>query len=75
MASERIKGNVSFSCDTRGCNEDIETDYGDFLVASGVAKAEGWVFRKRGAEWKHYCCSNHEDMDFRGKAITKAKLL
>lgn len=71
MSTERIKGAVAFFCDTKGCDEGVETGERDFQHAHAAAKAEGWVFRNRDGEWKHYCCRGHEEMDYRGQGIVK----
>ena len=72
MAIERIKGAVAFFCDLDGCDEGIETDERQFEDALSHAKAEGWVFAKRGPnEWSHFCCAAHEQANYRhrrGKA-------
>lgn len=70
MSIDRIKGNVTFLCDLRGCDNDLETATGDFAEAKDEAKQEGWQFRNRDGEWKHFCCRTHEEMDFRGQSIT-----
>lgn len=70
MSVDRIKGKVAFLCDLRGCDNGLETDTGDFHEAAAEAKQEGWQFRNREGEWKHFCCGNHEEMNWRGQAIT-----
>ena len=71
MSIERIKGAIAFHCDTQGCDDGLETGEDDFLEAKDAAKHEGWLFRNRDGEWKHYCCERHEEMAFRGQAICK----
>lgn len=65
MTIERIKGNISFLCDFKGCDEGLETSSGDFTKASAQAKEEGWLTRKRGDRWFNFCCEQHEEGHFR----------
>ncbi len=67
---DRIKGSIAFFCDLKGCEEGVETGERDFKEASNHAKSEGWLFRKRGDVWKHFCSEGHEEMDYRGQSIT-----
>jgi hypothetical protein len=71
VSRERIKGAIAFHCDTQGCDESLETDEKDFAEARDTAKREGWQFRNRDGEWKHYCCARHEELAYRGQAICK----
>lgn len=71
MTTDRIKGKVAFFCDLPGCREDLETESGDFMAAKDEAKEEGWQFRNRDGEWKHFCCATHEEMDYRGQSLVK----
>lgn len=68
---ERIKGEIAFHCDLHGCHDGIETGEKDFAEAKATAQAEGWQFRRRDEAWKHFCCSAHEGMDFRGQSLVK----
>jgi hypothetical protein len=67
MTIERIKGKISFFCDLESCDEGLETDEADFQDAKWKADDEGWLFRRRDGEWKHYCCAAHEEKDYRGQ--------
>lgn len=69
MTIERIKNNVAFHCDLRGCNDSLETEEDDFKEASEEAKRADWQFRNRDGVWKHFCCRAHETMDYRGQWI------
>ncbi len=69
MTTERIKGEIAFHCDTRGCSEGIETGTKDFSEAKDTANEAGWLFRKRGDDWKHFCCRGHEEIDFSGASL------
>ena len=65
MSIERIKGNVAFFCDRNSCTESIDTETRDFAEAKDMAKEEGWVFAKRGENWKHFCSAKCERDNFR----------
>jgi len=69
MSVERLKGKVAFLCDLKGCENGLETDTGDFYAAKDKAREEGWVYRFRDGEWLHFCCENHEEMQFRGQTL------
>jgi hypothetical protein len=73
MTIDRIKGKVAFLCDLDGCGEGLETGEGEFARAMGAAREEGWLTRQRNGQWKHFCCANHEEMDWRGQKIVTAK--
>lgn len=73
MTTDYIKGNVAYTCDLAGCLEGYETSHGRFKDAAEEAKAEGWVFANRDGEWKHFCCRNHEEMNFRGQSLVRTK--
>lgn len=51
MAIDRIKGQLTLSCDN--CGEFVEGD--DFNEMWEAAKAAGWKARKIGEEWFHRC--------------------
>lgn len=68
---ERIKNDISFHCDLKGCDEGLETGEDDFAEAKDVAKEAGWQFRKREDGWKHFCSRIHEEMDFRGQSLVE----
>lgn len=56
MSTERDNGITRFTCDSRGCRANYESDEGDFTAAWSEAKAHGWVAAvERGVVWKHYC--------------------
>ncbi len=75
MTIEKVKGDIVFHCDLRGCDEGIETQESDFALARDKAKDEGWQFRNRDGVWKHFCGRTHEDMDYRGQWIEGKSLL
>jgi hypothetical protein len=43
---------MDMECDTCGTNEVFD---GDFDECIAEAKDEGWIVRKDGDEWVHYC--------------------
>lgn len=53
MAIDRYHGEIIFECDR--CHDTTETSERDFSEAMATMKAEGWVARKVGQEWRHYC--------------------
>jgi hypothetical protein len=53
MSIERIKGCIAFVCDS--CDEGFETEERDFAAAREAMAAEGWIVRRQGGEWKHFC--------------------
>lgn len=64
MSVHRVKDNrVAFECDN--CREGFESTRHNFRAALEEAKAEGWVTRKRGEDWKHFCSEKCENEDFR----------
>lgn len=73
MTTDRIKGHVAFFCDTKGCEEGLETETGDFFKAREEAREADWQFRNRDGEWRHFCCRAHEEMDYRGQSLATAK--
>lgn len=44
---------ITFSCDD--CGEVEETRCTDFGGAMAKFKSHGWVARKKGDQWEHYC--------------------
>lgn len=55
MTTERIKGQLSFVCDSSGCSEFFEPSTNDFEDGWAEAKEQGWVASKSGKEWFHKC--------------------
>lgn len=53
MTIERIKGCIAFICDN--CDEGLETEEESFAAAREAMAGEGWIIRKRGDEWAHFC--------------------
>lgn len=53
MSIDRIKGQIAFICDN--CDEGLETEQSDFGTAREVLRDEGWIARKRGDQWEHFC--------------------
>lgn len=53
MSSERIKGEVVFTCDT--CEETLETDVSDFDEANAARRSAGWGARLGAEGWEHIC--------------------
>lgn len=46
-------GEITFSCDE--CNREEHTDTASFESALKHIKEYGWVTRKDGSEWMHFC--------------------
>jgi hypothetical protein len=44
---------IEFECDD--CGEVLETDASDWSEALRRMKTEGWVSRKNGSQWEHFC--------------------
>lgn len=65
MSTDRIKGKIAFLCDGADCSEGLETDHAEFAEALEQAKEEGWLVRKRGETWMHFCSSGCEGADYR----------
>jgi len=40
-------------CD--GCSMDYEDDAEEFMEIVAAIKAAGWLIKKEGGEWAHYC--------------------
>lgn len=62
MSLTRDRGKVVFECDR--CGEALETEEKDFDAAREKLTAEGWLTRKHGKDWCHYCgelCKNEAD--------------
>ena len=47
-------GEISFVCDE--CDKGHDTDCIDFTAARASLKDAGWLTRKDGLEWLHFCC-------------------
>ena len=43
-----------FECDIGGCPNKVEEE-GDFSAVWSGARRDGWVTRKVGSQWRHYC--------------------
>jgi hypothetical protein len=50
---DRVDGELVFHCDE--CQEFFESNEGEFSVAWGNAKRDGWTVRKIGNDWHHTC--------------------
>jgi len=50
---ERYEGPIAFCCD--GCGEIDETRCSNFSGAMAKVKSHGWVARKDGDDWLHFC--------------------
>ena len=47
---------VAVECDDSRCAEEAESDRGETWDSFWpIKKAEGWVARKVGQDWAHYC--------------------
>lgn len=57
MTSERIKGQITFTCDGTSCHEFLEADSRDFGEAARELHAGGWTSRKHDdlGIWHHFC--------------------
>jgi hypothetical protein len=55
MSSERIKGKIAFTCDGIHCHEAIETEHHDFGIALASIKDDGWIVKRIGAAYQHFC--------------------
>jgi len=55
MTTLRRGSAIIFRCD--GCDEFLNTETDDFADANGVRNREGWIARKDGQAWQHYCPS------------------
>lgn len=67
MSTETTKeGAIVFVCDFVSCREP-RLDTGTDNIRGSIAKAKeaGWLARKRGDVWKHYCCAVHESAAWR----------
>lgn len=53
MTIDGIKGKLAFICNN--CDEGLETEQSDFAAARQAMQDEGWITRKRGDEWEHFC--------------------
>ena len=50
---------VVFECDA--CGEELETGERDFDDARDQLKREGWIVRRAGNRWLHFCTDHDED--------------
>jgi hypothetical protein len=53
MTLERQHGKIVFVCDR--CSDELDTETDDFDEARQTLVHDGWVTRKEGSEWHHYC--------------------
>ena len=50
-----FNGEISFEC--YGCGSEHHSEISNFSAALENAKEFGWVFKKDGSAWLHFCCS------------------
>lgn len=55
ITRERYNGPITLECDHPRCADVCETECSDFVSAIQKAKSRGWVARKEGDEWVHFC--------------------
>lgn len=53
MSVRREIHSVVFDCD--GCSNDFDSDTNDSREAVAEVKKDGWIVRKAGDDWEHYC--------------------
>jgi predicted RNA-binding Zn-ribbon protein involved in translation (DUF1610 family) len=49
----RIHNQIEFECDD--CGELLDTGATEWTDAMRAMKIDGWVSRKNGNQWEHYC--------------------
>lgn len=52
---------ITFICNN--CGDKLPTQEDHFPAALEVLKKEGWIARKSGKDWEHYCDCCKEDYD------------
>lgn len=53
MSITRTYGNIEFVCDN--CSDGLDADTDDWGSAKTQLDAEGWLARKDGDDWLHFC--------------------
>ena len=71
MGTERVSLDFSndfevceMYCNAKDCNFEAEFD-GEFQECIETAKESGWLIRKEGENWKHYCPTCREFVERR----------
>lgn len=50
---DKHNGQITFECDE--CGGDCDTGEDDFMAALEQIKSEGWIIKKIGGDWLHFC--------------------